>query len=152
MNVYLTDEQDEPLDTAPLIGLAERILSAEDLPEDTEVSILLVGEDDIAAYNRRFMGREGSTDVLSFPIESLVPGRPPARSPGDPPIVLGDIFICPRVVRGQAAGAGVAFADEMNLIVAHGLLHLLGYHHDSDAEAERMRTRERELLGGGGGS
>ena len=152
MNVYVTDEQDVLLDAVPLVGLAERILAAEELPDDTEVSILLVGEDDMAGYNQQFMGREGPTDVLSLPIESLAPGRPPARSPGDPPIVLGDIFICPRVVRSQADGAGVAFGDEMNLIVVHGLLHLLGYHHDTDAEAERMRSRERELLGGGGSS
>jgi probable rRNA maturation factor len=150
VNVFIADEQDDPLDSLPLMRLAERVLETEGMPADTEVAIVLVGADEIADYNQRFLGRSGPTDVLSFPLEELEPGRAVPGRAGGPPLVLGDIFICPQVVREQAAGAGAAFEDEMGHIVVHGLLHLLGYDHDSDGAATLMAGRERQLLGRNG--
>lgn len=146
MNVFLADEQDEPLDTEPLRALATDVLTAERLPQGTEVSVVLVGADEMQKYNERFMERRGPTDVLAFPLEELRPGRPPAVSPNGPPINLGDVFVCPEVVRMNAAQAGVDFGDEMALMVVHGILHLLGYDHFDDTEAVAMEKREAELL------
>jgi probable rRNA maturation factor len=84
--------------------------------------------------------------VLAFPLEHLHPGQRPALSPNGPPLNLGDVFVCPAVVRDNAAAAGVGFLDEMSLMVVHGLLHLLGYDHFDDDEAELMEARETELL------
>lgn len=146
MNVFFADEQDDPLEPGPLVNMAERVLAAEGLPPGTEVSLVLVNEESIAHYNERFMGREGPTDVLAFPLEDFQPGHVPTRSPHEPPLVLGDVFICPTVVRRQAAELEVDITEELALIVTHGVLHLLGYDHTSEAEAEQMGAREQQLL------
>lgn len=110
------------------------------------MAITLVDSDRIAALNAAHLGKTGPTDVLSFPLEQLTPGGAPAGSPNGPPLALGDVLICPQVVRDRADGAGVDFEDEMALMVVHGLLHLLGYDHVNDEDAERMESRERDLL------
>ncbi len=146
MSVFFSNEQDVPVDLDPLVILAELILTEQKLPEGTEVSLVLIDAEAMAEYNQRFMRREGATDVLAFPVEDLAPGEAPLRVPNGPPLVLGDVFICPEVVAGAAERAGVRFQDEMALMVVHGILHLLGFDHQEDTEAEQMEGRERELL------
>ncbi len=146
--MFLADEQHEPVAADALRALAQGVVAAEALPEGTEVSIVLVDEAQIAEYNARFLDRSGPTDVLAFPIEEMMPGRVPTADPSGPPLNLGDVFICPSVVSQQASRHGVAFEDEMALMVVHGILHLLGYDHDADSDAELMERRERELLAG----
>lgn len=146
MNVFVADEQTEPVDVTELRLLMASTLEAEGCPFETEVSLLLVGDDEMAEYNARFLERTGPTDVISLPIEDLAPGRPPTAVPAGPPPMLGDVIVDPSHVRRQAEGMDVAFEDEMALMVVHGLLHLLGYDHVDDTDAERMEARERELL------
>lgn len=146
MNVFFADEQDHPVDAEPLRNIAAGVLKEEGLPAETEVAVVLVGPKEMADYNERFMSRRGPTDVLAFPLEELLPGRPPVAEPNGPPLNLGDVFICPTVVQEDSEVTGVAFDDEMALMVVHGLLHLLGYDHARDDDAERMEFRERRLL------
>ncbi len=146
MSVFLADEQDDPIDAEPLRRLAELVLDEEGFSGDTEVTLLLVGQDQIATYNDRFMHREGATDVLAFPIEHLKPGVVPERRPGGPPLNIGDVVIAPAYVRAQADAAGESFHDELSLMVVHGLLHLLGYDHQDDEGADLMENRESQLL------
>ena len=146
MNITFADEQDDPLEPGPLVDLAERVLQGEHLPDTTEVAITLVDADRIAWLNHEHLGKVGPTDVLSFPLEQLEPGVTPFAHPGGPPVALGDVVICPHVVRGRAHAAAVDFEDEMALMVVHGLLHLLGYDHVKDEDAEQMEARERDLL------
>jgi probable rRNA maturation factor len=68
------------------------------------------------------------------------------RSPGGPPIELGDVFIAPSVVRDNAIRHEAPFEDELSLMVVHGLLHLLGWDHEVEDDAIRMEARESELL------
>ena len=146
MTVFLADEQSEPLQPGPFVALSELVLREEGMPSDAELAIIFVDVAQITEYNTRFMGRRGPTDVLAFPLEDLEPGAPLVGRPGGPPPALGDVFICPEVVRANADAAGVPFEDEMALIVVHGILHLLGYDHGNDAEAAVMEARERRLL------
>jgi probable rRNA maturation factor len=146
MKVVIADDMDEPGQTKPLRDLAERALSAESLPADTEVSLHLVDTDRIAQLNERHLGKQGPTDVLSFPIEDLIPGLVPKPLLDGPPLHLGDVFISPPVVAENAASFGVSFADEMALMAVHGILHLLGYDHVDDDDAELMEGRERAIL------
>ncbi|HEX9643130.1 MAG TPA: rRNA maturation RNase YbeY [Acidimicrobiia bacterium] len=152
MNLVLADEQDDPLPAEPLLVLAEVVLRAEGYPDATEMSIVLVDEARIAELNQDHLGRHGPTDVLSFPVEDLEPGVVPVPSAGGPPLALGDVYICPAVVRRRADATGVPLDDEMGLMVVHGILHLLGYDHGDDSDAEYMEGRERTLLEASGRS
>ena len=157
IDVFAADEQqDHPIDVAFWAGLARQVLEARGIKGETEVSLLFVDEEAIAALNAQFLGKTGPTDVLSFPIEDE-PG-PTGRSPdlgGSGPgvspeqgalMLLGDVVICPAVAARNAVEHEVAFEDEVALLVVHGLLHLLGMDHEIEAEAERMEAIERQLL------
>jgi probable rRNA maturation factor len=146
VNIFFSDEQDEPIDGAALRDLAGLVLGAEALPEGTEMALLLIGPDQMASYNEQFMDRRGPTDVLAFPLEILTPGEPPVRVANGPPLALGDVFLCPAEIRVRAVEQGWAFEDYLALLVVHGTLHLLGYDHQDDAAADTMEHRERELL------
>ncbi len=146
MNVYFSDEQTDPVDSSAMLQFAERVLTEEGLPETTEMAILLIGAEQIADYNERFMDREGPTDVLAFPIEDLSPGYIPHLAPDEPPLSLGDVFLCPSEIHARAEGEGIDSQDFLYLLLAHGILHLLGYDHADDAEALAMERREDELL------
>ena len=150
MNVSVTDDQDDPLEPDKLAALAASVLKAEGLADDTILEVTLVDEETMAERNQAALGRSGATDVLAFPLEDARPGSPPQPSAGGPPIHIGDVLICPPVVRRNASSAGVRFDDELALMVVHGVLHLLGYDHVDDDEAEQMEARERDLLAAAG--
>ena len=146
MSVFVANEQSEDVELAGLRALAELVLAEEGYQPDTEMTLLLVDEDEMTGYNRRFLERDGPTDVLAFPVEVLIPGVVPEHDPLGPPLMLGDVVISPTYVRRQATKLEVTFEDEMALMVAHGVLHLIGYDHTNDSDAEQMEQRERELL------
>jgi probable rRNA maturation factor len=144
--IFLADEQTDEVGLSDLHFLAQLVLREEGYPDEVEVTLIFVSEPEIAAYNERFLDRSGPTDVLAFPVEELLPGVVPETDPQGPPLMLGDVIIAPGYVRRQAESTGVAFEDEIALMVTHGILHLLGYDHVEDEEAELMEARERELL------
>jgi len=146
VSVFLADEQADSVDLEHLRGLAELVLREEGYPEDTEVTVLLVDEDEMSSYNQRFLNRKGPTDVLAFPVEELVPGVVPDHDPNGPPLMIGDVIVAPGYVGRQATEFEVGFDDEMALMVTHGILHLLGYDHIENEDAELMERRETELL------
>ncbi|MGH9107093.1 MAG: rRNA maturation RNase YbeY [Acidimicrobiales bacterium] len=158
VEVFAADEQsDRPVDALRWARLAEAVLDEEELPGDAELSVLFVDERSIAELNRRFLGQDGPTDVLAFPIdeEPVESGRSPdsggtgpgmPSEPEDMPLLLGDIVICPAVAYRNAPGHSGNYEDELAVLVVHGLLHLMGMDHEEDDEAEEMEARERELL------
>jgi probable rRNA maturation factor len=146
MTVLFENEQPEPVDESSLSALAESVLSEEGFPASTIVEVTLVTDDRIAELNETHLDREGPTDVLAFPLEELHPGSVPGQEPDGPPIVLGDVVVAPSYVRRQADDLEVGFAEEMSLMVVHGILHLMGYDHHDDHEAEVMEERERMIL------
>ena len=148
--MFVADEQSVPVDVGAIRKLATSVLEAERCPPESEVSVMLVGDIEMADYNRRFLERSGPTDVISLPIEELSPGRPPTSAPAGPPVMLGDVIIAPGYVRDQATRLAVEFEDEVALMVVHGLLHLLGYDHQDDGDADAMEERERMILSAAG--
>lgn len=128
-----------------LEALAEAVIAAEGKPASTEVSVSFVDDAAIAALNEAYRGKAGPTDVLSFECDSVDDGFPTEGS-GAEAYELGDVVIAPDVAERQCAEFGNSFAEEMELLLVHGLLHLCGYDHIEDAEAEAMEARERELL------
>lgn len=103
-----------------------------------ELTVRVVGRDEIAELNRGFRGKEGPTNVLSFPFEA---------PPGVETPLLGDVVICAAVVAGEAATQGKDLEAHWAHMVVHGCLHLLGYDHMEPDEAEQMEALEREILG-----
>lgn len=150
MNIFFSDEQDEPVDGEALKALAASVLSAERLPDGTEMSLILVDPVQMAGYNEQFLDRPGPTDVLALPLEHLSPGHPPRRVANEPPVSLGDVFLCPDYIARRAEAESLDPIDyDLERLVVHGILHLLGYDHHEDGVAEMMERREDELLGRG---
>ncbi|HEX5630245.1 MAG TPA: rRNA maturation RNase YbeY, partial [Acidimicrobiia bacterium] len=100
--MFLSDEQGHQADTGSLRAFAARVLEEERYPVETEVAVYLVDSIEMAGYNERFMDRKGPTDVLAFPTEVLVPGSPPRDTPGEPPLNIGDVFLCPVEIAKRA--------------------------------------------------
>jgi probable rRNA maturation factor len=159
VEVFAADEQSaQPVDALRLVQLAKSVLAAQGVKGDSELSMLFVDEDAMAELNKRFLGKEGPTDVLAFPIddEDVVEGgrSPDSLGPGpgvdpetsDPPNLLGDVVVCPAVAARNAPDHAGTYDDEMALLVVHGILHILGMDHIDNEEAEAMEQRERELL------
>jgi len=157
IDIYAADEQHQfPVDLERWVTLANGVLVDEGVRGLCEVSLIFTDEITIASLNQQFMGHDGPTDVLSFPIEGEPDptGRVPdagGSGPGEPPApeiptLLGDIVICPSVAARNALEHECTFDDEIALLVVHGVLHLLGWDHAVDEEAERMEARERDLL------
>jgi probable rRNA maturation factor len=159
VTVFVADEQGAlTIDIERWQLLAERVLADEGVEGECELSMLFVADETIASLNQRFMGHDGPTDVLSFPIdgEANAPGRwPDSGGPGpdrddegpdDLPLLLGDVVICPAVAQANAPTHAGSVDDELALLVVHGVLHLLGMDHATDDDRATMQARERELL------
>lgn len=140
MAIFLSDEQDLRTDADDLVALARFVLAARGVPEDMETSLLLVDRRTIAALNRQHLDHEGPTDVLAFPIDE------PGEAPPGVPAILGDVVLCPDVAQEQALRAGRTSQEELQLLVVHGILHLLGMDHaDPDDEQEMFGLTDRLL-------
>jgi probable rRNA maturation factor len=142
MQISVVSHRDpEPLDLEAFERLAAFVLDREDAPEPVELSIAVVSLEEMSALNERYRGKPGATDVLSFPCDD-----PCAVVGPDEPVALGDVVIAPEVAEGQAAEYGHTVEAELNLLLVHGVLHLLGYDHERDDDATVMQARERALL------
>ncbi|CAN5793957.1 hypothetical protein BH23ACT12_BH23ACT12_21630 [soil metagenome] len=140
--ITFSDEQAMGVDIDRIVAVATR--TAESEGASGEISITLVNPERMAELNEEHMGKTGPTDVLAFPIDGA--GDPGLGGNG-PPRMIGDLVLCPEAAAAQAtSGVGA----ELDLLVAHGVLHLLGYDHDTEAGAEQMRSREFDLTGQSG--
>jgi len=130
------------VDQRSLHRVATEVLSREGLEQETELSLVVTDDEAIRELNRRFRGVDAPTDVLAFgegAEEQFV------SVPGSPPY-LGDVVISYPRAQAQAEELGHAVAEELKLLVIHGVLHLLGYDHQEGAAAERMREKEERIL------
>ena len=97
----------------------------------------------MADLHVQWMDEPGPTDVLSFPMDELRPGRDGDVTPAG---TLGDIVLCPEVAVTQAKAAGHSTTEELLLLTTHGILHLLGYDHAEPEEEKEMFALQRRLL------
>jgi probable rRNA maturation factor len=102
-----------------------------------ELAVRIVDEAEITSLNRRYRGKDGATNVLSFPFEAM---------PGVETEQLGDIVICAPVVATEAVTQGKPLEAHWAHIVIHGVLHLLGHDHHVDETAQEMEALEIRLL------
>ncbi|HEX6933378.1 MAG TPA: rRNA maturation RNase YbeY [Streptosporangiaceae bacterium] len=153
MSIEIANESGVAVDEAELAGLARHVLDEMRVHPLAELSLLLVDEPAMTELHVRWMGEQGPTDVLAFPMDELRPPQPggahaePGGSePGGIPGLLGDVVICPQVAAAQARRARHSVADEINLLAAHGILHLLGYDHADAKEHAAMFGLQDRLL------
>lgn len=109
--------------------------------EEGDLSLLLVDDDQIREINRTYLKRDRSTNVISF---AMTEGEFGAVNPR----LLGDIVISVETASRDAATGCLDLMDEVEFLLIHGLLHLLGYEHENAAasESRKMKARERELF------
>ncbi len=144
MGIYLNNEQDYALDLARWTERALVIHKSCGLdPDVDEWSVTYVDDAGIRELNREYRQADKVTDVLSFALEEADSPPPP---PGMPRM-LGDVVIAVPTALRQAAERGHSADAELGLLLIHGLLHLLGYDHDTAAKKKKMWARQAELLG-----
>lgn len=137
----VSHREPEPLDLEAFERLASFVLDREDAPDAVELSIAIVDLGEMTELNEQYRDKTGPTDVLSFPCDD-----PCAVVGPDEPVAIGDVVIAPDVAERQAAEYGHTIEEELNLLLVHGVLHLLGYDHEDDDDAAAMQARERVLL------
>lgn len=143
MSIEVNNESGAEVDEAEFAALARYVLDAMHVHPQTELSILLVGTDVMSELHVQWMDEPGPTDVLSFPMDELRPGRAGEQTPAG---LLGDVVLCPEVAAEQARVAGHSTAEELLLLTTHGILHLLGYDHAEPEEEKEMFALQRQLL------
>jgi probable rRNA maturation factor len=119
---------------------AQAVLDAHEDIEGQGIVILLTDDDSVQGLNRDFRQKDYPTNVLSFPS--------PRDPVGNPEGQIGDIALAYGVCAREAAEQGKPLGHHLQHLVAHGVLHLLGYDHEGDDEAEAMEALEREILAG----
>lgn len=133
------------MELARRAGLAA--LEAEGVGGEAEAAVVLVGDGEIAAYNQRWLGREGPTDVIAFAAREGVAGEA-AEAARAEPLDLGDVFVSVDRARSQAAEYGCTLEEEVARLVVHGVLHLLGWDDTGEEDARRMSERTEAILAG----
>lgn len=143
MSIEVNNESAIPVDDEALQRLAIFVLDYLHVHPDAELSIVLVDEAAMEQLHVQWMDEPGPTDVLSFPMDELRPGTEDLMTPAG---LLGDIVLCPQVATAQAETAGHSALEEMLLLTAHGMLHLLGFDHADPEEEKEMFGIQRDIL------
>ncbi len=112
------------------------------LDRRVELSILAVDEDEMERLHIEWMDEEGPTDVLSFPIDELRPNQEFVEGQA----TLGDVVLCPSVAQRQAQSAGHSTEIELEILLVHGILHLLGFDHREAEEENEMFGLQRMII------
>jgi probable rRNA maturation factor len=143
VSVEVNNESGVEADESEIVALARHVLAQMRVHPQAELSVVLVDESAMEQLHVQWMDELGPTDVLSFPMDELRPGVDGEESA---PGLLGDVVLCPQVAARQAQQAGHTTQDELLLLTAHGILHLLGYDHAEPEEEREMFGLQRKLL------
>ncbi len=137
-------EEDEPPSTPWVEAVVHKTLELADVNEACEVSVLLANDAKIHELNRDYRGFDKPTDVLSFALEE---DQTVVLPPGFPRM-LGDVIVSLETVTRQARENQRPVSHECAWALCHGVLHLLGYDHQTDDEDAEMRAKEQQVLEG----
>ncbi len=117
--------------------LAEEVLNLEKVDTEAELSLVLADEDEIQRLNAQYREIDSPTDVLSFPqFQDDLEG----------PHLLGDVIISPQIAQAQAIEHRHSLEKEMAVLLIHGILHLLGFSHETPEDRSIMQEREEKIL------
>ena len=143
MSIEIRNETTVEVEETEFVELARFVFDAMHLHPATELSILFVDEEAMERLHVQWLVLPGPTDVMSFPMDELIPGTPEHPAPEG---LLGDVVLCPAVAARQAGEAGHSTVEEMLLLTVHSILHLLGYDHMEADERKVMFDLQRTLL------
>ncbi|WP_242901665.1 rRNA maturation RNase YbeY [Actinomadura terrae] len=149
MTIDVVNESGVEVAEKDIADLARHVLDSLRVHPLAELSVLLVDEAAMTELHVKWMDEPGPTDVLSFPMDELRPGHLSGGADEDgeaDPGLLGDVVLCPAVAERQGREAGHGTAAELELLCAHGILHLLGYDHAEPEEHREMFGLQAELL------
>ncbi len=158
MSIEVANESGVAVDEQGLVRIARHVLDRMGVSPLAELSLLLVDVEQMEKLHVRWMGEEGPTDVLAFPMDELDlrgsrgvahgsgHGSPVDGDDESRPAVLGDVVLCPEVAERQGRDAGHGTQAELQLLCTHGVLHLLGYDHGEPEEHAEMFGLQAELL------
>jgi probable rRNA maturation factor len=143
VSIEINNESVIPVDEAAIQRLSTFALDYLHVHPDADLAIVLVDEGAMEQLHLQWMDEPGPTDVLSFPMDELRPGTEDDPTPAG---LLGDIVLCPQVAVAQAETAKHSPLDEMLMLTAHGILHLLGFDHAEPEEEKEMFGIQAEIL------
>ena len=155
INILIEDELWNSVDLESISNKVLTQISVElSMTTDSyELSILACNDSRIVVLNAEFRGKENPTNVLSWPSYDLIPEKagsvpymPPKSEFDEPYINLGDIAISYETCVAEANAAKLSIKNHVTHLLTHGILHLLGYDHETDADAELMENLEIKLL------
>jgi len=133
------EDAEEPPSAADLTTWANHAYNAcSQAP--AEISLRICGRDEMTHLNETYRGKQGPTNVLSFPVEQV------AEVPELSSILLGDIVVCHPVILQEAQEQGKSYPAHYAHMVTHGVLHLCGYDHQTDQDAQEMEHLETQVL------
>lgn len=135
-----------PIDEDFLKKIVKEVLEGEKIKKEIELSLALIGPGRMRKINKRYRGKNRTTDVLAFPESKILLEKfkigPAKKIQG-----LGEIVICQREVKKNAKRFSSTFEKELARVLIHGILHLLGYDHEkNEQEAKKMKQREEYYL------
>lgn len=142
MGIEVLNETTFDVDIQRVITLAQHLYEHLHIHPESELAVVFVDNAAMSHLHQEWMGLDGPTDVMSFPMDELRPGTQQKPAEG----LLGDIVISPEVATDHANIGGHSVADEIALLVTHGLLHLLGYDHHDETTQQQMFEQQNQLL------
>ena len=139
MAIELSNESKSTCDDAGLVSVATFAIAAMGVHPESDLSITIVDEDRMSELHVEWMDLPGPTDVLSFPMDELLP-----NSHEEGPGIIGDIVLCPDFAAQQPLKHSLA--DELSILTIHGVLHCLGYDHAEPDEEKVMFALQDQIL------
>lgn len=130
-----------PVDSAKIKLSVKKALRVcgKKLSDPYEVSIVFLSRDEIRSMNSDYRGIDRATDIISFAFQD-------GEGVGFTPFLLGDMFICPEIVEKHSVKYHSTYSREMLFVIIHGMLHLLGFNHDTLSERREMRMLEDRIM------
>lgn len=118
----------------------------EKVPNNAELSVTFVTNERIQEINREYRDKDYPTDVISFALEEMGEGEMEIVYEEEVPTILGDIIISVPKAKEQAEEYNHSFEREVGFLAVHGLLHLLGYDHETEEEEKEMFQKQKDIL------
>lgn len=151
MKVLIQNKQRKLKVTSEIKGIINKVvltvLEMEGVSIPVEVSVVLTGNREIQSLNSQYRGKDKPTDVLSFPMYGKKAIRKMVAAESESIMLIGDIIVSMEKAKEQAEEYNHSFEREIGYLVAHGMLHLMGYDHMIKVERENMRIKEEQVMG-----